>query len=335
MNIGFIGCGKMAAKAAETLVYLNEKYTLYGCAATDYSRAEEFREQFSFKKAYKTYEELVNDKEIEIIYISTIISKHFEQIKLALNNNKHVLCEKAFCLNAVETNEVIALAKEKNLFLAEAIWTRYMPSRKIIEDLLKENTIGKPYLIEANLGYPIKRHERIREPEMGGGSLLDVGVYPLNFSLMFFGNNYKKINTEALMSIKGVDEINIINLVYGDKMALLHSTMNGFTSRSGYIYGENGYLEIQNINNPERINVYQKIASGSKSANENIFELAKSIKITNDFNGYEYEFIETYESIKKGLKENPSMPLSETLKVMKLCDKCRKKWKMTYPSEVN
>ena len=313
IKVGFLGAGNIAHTLAETFLFLKDKYELYGVASKDIKRSEDFKNKYGFKKAYKDYEEMLNDKNIDLVYISTTIAEHYKHIKMSLEHNKNVLCEKAFCASYYEAKEVVTLARKKNLFLAEAIWTRYMPSRGIITSLILSGAIGDPYYIEANLGYRIFDKERIYSPILGGGALLDVGVYPLNFIDMFVVDKIKEINVMSKLHPTGVDETISGNITFNSGiLAHFFTTINDATSREGFIYGKDGYLKIININNPEKVEIYKK------KEDSNYPILVSTINFKEDFNGYEYQLVETYNSLINNKKENPSMTLDDTLKMMKL-----------------
>ena len=273
IKVGFLGAGNIAHTLAKTFLFLKDKYELYGVASKENKRSEEFKNKYGFKKAYKDYEEMLNDKDIELVYISTTIAEHYKHIKMCLEHNKKVLCEKAFCASYSEAKEVVSLARKKNLFLAEAIWTRYMPSRGIITSLILSGAIGD----------------------------------------MFVGDKIKEINTMCKLFNTGVDETIIGNITFNNGiMAQFFTTINDSTSRDGYIYGKDGYLKVININNPEKIEIYKK------EEDKNYASLVSSINVKEEFNGYEYELMETYSSITSGHNENPSMSLDDTLKMMKI-----------------
>ncbi len=174
--------------------------------------------------------------------------------------------------------------------MTEAIWTRYMPSRQLINDILKSGIIGEYKLLTANLGYEMNHKKRLVEPMLAGGALLDVGIYPINFALMTFGTDFEKIDSTVFMTPSNVDGMESITIKYKDgKMAQLFSTMHSATDRRGVIYGDKGYMEIENINNPESIKIF-----------DNDHKCIKSYDIQERVNGYEYELIECVESIKEG-----------------------------------
>jgi len=208
-NIAILGCGSIAHTMARTLAGMRdagESVCLYAAASRDLRRAQEFAEQEGFVKAYGSYEEMAKDPDIDLVYIASPHSHHAEHMKLCIEHGKAVLCEKSFTANAVQAREVLALAREKNVLVAEAIWTRYMPSRRIIDELIASGALGELKLLTANLHYAIDHVRRIREPELAGGALLDVGVYPLNFCSMFFGNDVVKMESTVKLMDTGVDE---------------------------------------------------------------------------------------------------------------------------------
>ena len=316
LKVGFIGAGNIAETLAETFLQYKDKFELYAVSSKSDEKLNKFRNKYGFKKTYNSYEELVQDKEIDLVYISTLIKDHYKHIKLCLENNKNVLCEKAFTFNYKEAKELVEIARRKNLFLAEAIWTRYMPSRGLILNLISNDVIGKVYYIEANLGYEIKDKERIKYPKFGGGAMLDVGVYPLNFIDMFALSKVKSIHVTSKLNKEGVDETDIVNMEYENGLlAQFFTTINQATSREGFIYGEKGFIKVTNINNPEKIEIYLR-----EDKAKNYATLVSSINIKEDFNGYEYQLLETYNSIISSKKENSSMILDETLKIMSIVD---------------
>ncbi len=316
LKVGFIGAGNIAETLAETFLQYKDKFELYAVSSKSDDKLNKFKNKYGFKKTYNSYEELVQDKEIDLVYISTLIKDHYKHIKLCLENNKNVLCEKAFTFNHKEAKELVEIARRKNLFLAEAIWTRYMPSRGLILNLISSDVIGKVYYIEANLGYEIKDKERIKYPKFGGGAMLDVGVYPLNFIDMFALSKVKSIHVTSKLNKEGVDETDIVNMEYENGLlAQFFTTINQATSREGFIYGEKGFIKVTNINNPEKIEIYLR-----EDKTKNYATLVSSINIKEDFNGYEYQLLETYNSITSSKKENPSMILDETLKIMSIVD---------------
>lgn len=322
MKFAILAPGRIAQSMAAAVTHL-EEVECYAVASRNYSRAKEFADKWGFEKAYGSYEEMLEDPEVELVYVASPHSHHYQHAKMCLEHGKHVLLEKAFTVNAMQAEKLIHLSQKKGLLLAEAIWTRYMPARKMLDDLLADEVIGTVTSLTANLGYVIDYKERLREPALAGGALLDVGVYPINFALMAFSGEVKEVTTTAVMSPKGVDWSNSMTLTFEDgKMAVLHSSMLALTDRQGVIYGDKGYIEVQNINNCEEIRVF--------NLNR---EMTARYEVPEQINGYEYEVLSCIKAIEEGKIECLEMPHSETLRVMRLLDAIRKQWGMEYPCE--
>ncbi|WP_455714354.1 Gfo/Idh/MocA family protein [Anaerosporobacter sp.] len=320
MKIGILGAGNIAQTMANTISKM-DGIVSYAVASRDFEKANAFATKNGFAKAYGSYEDLVSDKEVELIYIATPHSHHYEHAKLCIEHGKPVLCEKAFTANANQAKEILSLAKEKKVFITEAIWTRYMPSRERIQSIIESGIIGEVTSVTANLGYVINHKKRLVDPVLAGGALLDLGVYPINFAFMVLGSDYSEVSSTAIVTDSGVDSMNSITLSYGDgKMATLHSTFHARTNRMGVISGTDGYMEVQNINNCEEIRVYDLKD-----------ELIKKETFKDQITGYEYEVKECVEALKNGHLECEQMPHAETIKIMELMDSLRKQWGVIYP----
>ena len=187
-KVGIIGAGWIAEKMAAALAPLDD-YCVYAIASRSIDKAKSFAERWGVEKAYGSYEEMVADKDVDLVYIATPHSHHFPHAMLAVNAGKPVLVEKAFTANAAQAEELIAAARAKGLFITEAIWTRYMPLSHKIREIMESGMIGKPRLLTATLSYMMEFKERILRPDLCGGALLDLGVYALNFARMYFGKD--------------------------------------------------------------------------------------------------------------------------------------------------
>ncbi len=322
IKFAILAAGGIAAKMSYAVSKLPE-IQCYAVASRSIEKAEAFAKEWGYEKAYGSYEEMLADPKVELVYVASPHSHHYEHAKMCIEAGKHVLVEKAFTVNAEQAQELICLAREKNVLLTEAMWTRFMPARKILDDLITEGVIGEIYSLTANLGYDIKHKERLIKPELAGGALLDVGVYPIQFALMAVHSKVKKISSEAVMSEEGVDLTNSITLTFENGvMAVLHSSMLSLTDREGVIYGENGSIRFHNINNCEGISVYDK--SGMH---------VREIEIPKQINGYEYEVLACVKAIEDGKLECSEMPHEETIRGMEILDTIRKQWGMKYPCE--
>lgn len=322
MKIGFLGAGNIAVTMATTLQSVKGA-ECYAVASRDKKRAQEFADKFGFEKAYGSYTDMLSDPYVKLVYISTPHSHHYDHIKMCLDHDKHVICEKAFTANAAQAEEVLAIAEERNLFITEAIWTRYMPMRNTINRVIRSGIIGKPTSLSANLGYPLEHIKRLTSPELAGGALLDLGVYVLNFASMVFGDEITNIVADCVKYDSGVDSQETIMLTYSDgKMASLYVTMLAQTDRRGIINGSNGYIEIENINNYESIRVYNL-------ERKVVAEYAAPVQIT----GYEYEIKASMEAIRDGALECREMPHYEIVRMMQLMDSLREAWGIKFPFE--
>lgn len=322
MKTAILGAGKIAGTLAVTMRSLAE-VECYAVASRSLEKAQQFAAEHGFKKAYGSYSEMLADEEVELVYIATPHSHHYEHMKLCIEAGKHVLCEKAFTTTREQAEEIFRLAKERDVLVTEAIWTRYMPSREIINGLLAEGVIGEVKTLTANLSYAVSGKERIIRPELAGGALLDVGVYTLNFALMHFGNRIKRKQSAAQLTETGVDGQNAITLFYEDgRFAVLNSGIYGMSDRQGVFYGSKGWMVVDNINNPLEVKIYNEKR-----------ELCRTVSMPEQINGYEYEILETIDCIRNGKRECPSMKHEDTLEVMEMMDAFRQEWGVRYPVE--
>ena len=322
MKIGILGAGNISRKVTPALVALPE-IECYAVASRDLEKARAFADEFGFEKVYGSYEALLSDPAVELVDVATPHSHHDEHMMLCLEHGKHVICEKAFTMNAQQAKEVCAAAKERGLYAAEAIWTRYMPSRKMIQELLDSGIIGKPNTLTANLSYVISGVRRIYDPALAGGALLDIGVYGLNFALMHFGSDIVRVESSVTKMDTGVDGMEVITLHYRDgRMAVLTHSVYCRSDRMGIIHGDKGYLVVENINNPQSIQVF-----------DTEDRLLARYTVPEQVNGYEYEFAEAARCIAEGKLEADSMPHADTIEVMELMDSLRKSWGVVYPQE--
>ena len=322
MKMAILGAGNIARKMANTITQM-EGIEAYAVASRDLEKAQAFARKWGISKAYGSYEEMLGDKDVELVYVCTPHSFHFQHMMMCLEHGKHVLCEKPFTVNADEARKVFAFAKEKHLLATEGIWTRYLPMRLVLDQILERRIIGDPQSLTANLCYPIKQVPRMTDPALAGGALLDVGVYPINFAMMVFGNKIQHVSSTCTKTETGVDAANSITLTFkNDTMAILHSSMLCNSDRRGMIFGTKGFIEFLNINNCEGINVYD--------LDYNLIENYKPFKY---ITGFEHEVEAAQKAIAEGKLECKQMPHSETIQVMEIMDGLRKEWGITYPME--
>lgn len=321
-RVGIIGTGWIAEKAAYTLNGL-DGCTPYAVGSRTIEKAEAFAHQWNISKAYGSYAELIADPDVELVYVGTPHSHHYDVTREAILAGKPCLVEKAFMANHREAADIIRLAHEHKVFVAEAIWTRYQPVVKIIRDLIASGRIGVPRLVTATLGYSMGNKPRIMRPDLCGGALLDLGVYALNFLRMFFPADIVSMESQCVKSDTGMDLTNAISIVLADGLlANLQSSAACVGDNIGVIAGTEGNLIIDNINNPQRVTV-----------NTHDREFVEDILVPRQITGYEYQFLACRDAIATGLTEPREMPHEETLYIMQLMDELRKKWGVHYPMD--
>lgn len=322
-NVAILGAGNIANSMAQALNGILDEVVPYAVAARDLSRAQEFAKKWNFTKAYGSYEELVSDPEVDLVYVATPHSHHYEHMMLCLEHGKAVLCEKAFTANLKQAKEVIALAEEKNIFLTEAIWTRYMPAKDIVWDAISNGAIGELTSVEAEFSVPLSHKERMYKPELAGGALLDLGMYALTFASMYLGEDIEKVESKCELFETGVDATSDIYYTYknGKKAHLRTSMVTGPISE-GTIYGTEGSICISPLNN------YSSIRRLDKDGN-----LAEEYAIPVQVNGYEYEVLASIKAMREGKAECEEMTHAKTLELMRQMDELRAAWGVKYPFE--
>lgn len=328
MKLAILGAGSIAKSMCATvrgMMAAGRPVELYAIAARDEVRAAAFAKEQGVSRAYGSYEEMLADPAVDLVYIATPHSHHHDHMKLCIAAGKAILCEKAFTANAAQAREVLALAREKGVYVAEAIWTRYMPSRRIIDVLIADGAIGKPCMLTANLGYDIEGKERIVLPELAGGALLDLGVYTLNFASMVFGDDHARVESSVTMLPTGVDRTDNISILYGDgREAYLTSTTMCNADRRCVVYGSKGYLTVDNVNNPGFIEVFGK---------DDRIHPVRRIDVPKQITGYEYEVEACMRDLANGALEPAEMPHAKTIAIMEQMDALRAQWGLKYPFE--
>lgn len=334
MKLGILGSGYIAGKMAEAVKALEEKglgVEAYAIASRDLSRAQNFAKERGFQKAYGSYLELARDPDCDLIYVATPHSEHYRDILLCLEYKKNLLVEKAFTANALQASEVTALAKEKGVFLCEAMWTRFLPAVQIIKDRLVQGCIGKVESIEADFSQPISHVERLQNPSLAGGALLDLGIYSLTFADLFLtdpqiggdNNHIVKTQSHCVKFHTGVDASDWIDLTYKNgQIAHLKTSMVAPLHNEGFIYGSKGFIRVLNLNDMVEAQVY-----------DNAGTLTETINPPRIANCYEYEVLACKKALEEGLTECTEMPLVKTMQMMTQMDGLRQNWGIAYPFE--
>ena len=322
MRVGIIGTGWIAEKAAITLNGLKD-CEAYAVGSRSQATADAFAAKWNIAKAYGSYAELIVDPDVDLVYVGTPHSHHFDVTREALLADKPCLVEKAFMANARQTKEILDLASERKVFLAEAIWTRYQPAVSIVRGLIASGRIGQPRLVTATLGYSMGDKARIMRPDLCGGALLDLGVYALNFVRMFTDSDIETIDGHCVKSATGMDLTNAITIILRDGiLANVQSSAQCVGDNIGVIAGTEGNLIIDNINNPQTITV-----NGPDRT------YVETIRVPQQITGYEYQFLVCRDALIEGLLEPREMPHAEVLYIMQLMDGLRLKWGVRYPMD--
>ena len=265
---------------------------------------------------------LIADPDVDLVYVATPHSHHYDVTREALLAGKPCLVEKAFMANHRQAKDIVELAREQKVFLAEAIWTRYQPVVAMMRQLIASR-IGTPRLVTATLGYSMGDKPRIMRADLCGGALLDLGVYALNFVRMFFDADIVSLTSQCVKSQTGMDLTNAMTLVLSDGVLCnLQSSAACVGDNIGVIAGTEGNLIIDNINNPQKITV-----NGPDRT------YIETIHVPQQITGYEYQFIACRQALIDGLLEPCEMPLEETLYIMALMDGLRKEWGVKYPMD--
>jgi dihydrodiol dehydrogenase / D-xylose 1-dehydrogenase (NADP) len=323
---GIISTGHISGQFAEALKLLPDA-ELAAVASRDLSSAKIFAKKHGIEKAYGSYLELAEDPEIEVVYIGTPHSVHLENSLLCMRNGKSVLCEKALTINAEEAREMVKVAREKNVFLMEAMIPRHIPLLKKAVLWVREGKIGEVRMLKASRCArgnfaPGARH---LNPELGGGSLLDVGVYVISFASQIFGKPPVTCVGLGHIGDLGSDEQGVAILKYDKgEIADLSFALKTQAVNEAFIFGTTGYIKIHDLFAvPTKISLFI-----DKKETEVLEE-------PNPGNPLMYEAVEVMRCMREGLKESPFMPLDESIEIMAIMDEIRKPWGLVYPNDNN
>lgn len=310
-----MGCGKIARKFAGDLKLVKDA-ELAAVASRDAARAEAFKEDFNAERTFTDYLDLVRSADVDVVYVATPHGLHYDHVMMCLQNHKAVLCEKAFALNYRQAEEMVTTAKKNNIFLMEAFWTRFLPQYQKVAEMISNGELGQVRLIQADFGFkaPEPIAQRLYDPALGGGALLDIGLYPVFLAQSILG---EPIEVQALTSpfSSGVDQQIIINLKFRDgALATLCSTFAVDTPVNAMIAGTDGRIHMRN-------RFHNAIADI-----ELVKDRQKPVTIkTKRERGYGYQFEARHvdQCLREGLTESPVWKHSDTLLLMKTLDRIR------------
>ena len=321
---GILSTGHISGKFADALRILPEA-EISAVGSRNLETAKIFAGKHGIRNAYGSYSALADDPEVDVVYIGTPHSFHLENSVMCMRRGKSVLCEKALTINAREAEEMIRVAKEENVFLMEAMITRHVPLVKKIQNWIKSGEIGEVRMVNASrcLRREFKPSARQLNPKLGGGSLLDLGVYVISFASMIFEKPPESVFGYGHIGEFGSDEQGAALLKYDrGEIANLSFALRTDTCNEAYVYGTKGYIKIDEI--------FAVPTKATLFIDKKEYEVIEEPIISS---GLIYEAKEVMRCIKEGLKESPYMPLEESLQIMRIMDKIRSPWELTYSND--
>ena len=323
---GILSTGNVANSFVKDIKHVPDAEVI-AVGSRNQETADTFGQKYNIPHCYSSYEALANDPDVDVIYIATPHVFHAENSILCMEAGKAVLCEKAFCINAGEAEKMILSARENNVFLMEALVTRHFPVIHQVLNWIKDGLIGGVRLVQANrcAREEFTLESRVMKRELGGGSLLDLGIYVIGFSSMIFGQPPQKATGFGFIGDYGSDEQGASILEYDNgALAILTFALRTDTVNEAYIYGTKGYIKL-----PDLFAVPHKASLHIKGQPEIKFEKP----ITG--NGLHYQVKEVHRCLRESLLESPRMPLEESLQIMETMDAIRSSWDLTYPNDSN
>ena len=330
---GIIGCGAIAPKFFQSLEKTGEGRVV-AAASKSMRRAKRFQKITGVEHIYDSYEQMLEIENLDAVYIATSHNFHYENTKLCFEHDVPVLIEKAFARNEAETEELIDIAHIQNLFLMEAMWTRFNPVIVRLCELLREGAIGEVKKLQAAfcvkmnpLSLKMAPWNRMYSPRLAGGALLDLGVYAVSFARMVFGQPPARVSSTAKMTWTGVDATSEYNLDYpGGKRADLISSFRMNRPRDAVITGSSGIIRIPDFMHPSKM-VITRIGRAPETLR------IEPERLDHGGPGFQPEIREVHRCLREGLLESAMMPLNETLEIIRTLDACRTLWGMKYPGE--
>lgn len=325
INWGILSTGTIAKKFATTISQLTDCGKILAVASRNQETANQFARDYNVPRAYSSYLDLVCDPDIDIIYIATPHSFHYENAKLCLENGKNVLCEKTFTVNLAQATELLQLAKEKKLFIMEAFWTKFLPAYQLLNKHINEGVIGEITHFRAQYGFAPTRARYIRkfDPNLAGGALLDIGVYAIGVAAMLLGYNPKNSCSSAIIGEYGTDKFDSIMLEYENGItAHLITTIGSQIGHEAIIFGTKGHIILPDFSALQKFTVV--LDDNTTYTQESLF----------DINGFEYQIREAEKCLADNKLESRIMTHQNTLDIMGLLDKTRSDCGLKFPGEV-
>jgi len=323
INWGIIAPGHIAEKFAKDIPLADDS-VLYAVASRNKNKAERFAEKHNAVKSFGSYAELAEDPNVDVVYIASPHVFHYEHTKMCLNAGKHVLCEKPLAMNYRQAKEMIDLARKKSLFLSEGLWTRYIPATEKVLSLLESGILGEIQLVKADFGFKAEflPEGRLFNKDLGGGSLLDIGIYPVYLSLLLLGRP-DAVKAFARFSETGVDSaVNILFAYNNHANAILDANLDTNTATEAWIYGDKAAIKMHGrFHHAQKLSLYK---------NHKVIDTFE-IKYTG--NGYVHEIEATGQCLLRGQTENPKLSLNFSLDLMHTLDQIREIIGLSYAAD--
>ncbi|KGN38798.1 Gfo/Idh/MocA family protein [Knoellia subterranea] len=326
---GVLGPGYIA-RAMSTALAAETDQVIQAVASRDLSRAQGFADDFGAHTAYGSYDELVNDPNVDIVYVATPHSEHHEHARLALDAGKPVLVEKAFARNAAEARDILDTARDRGLLAMEAMWTRFLPGVDVVRQCLEQGLLGEVENVFADHGQPLFPNgpQRLSDPALAGGALLDLGIYPISFANFALGG-ITSVAATGRLTDEGVDAEETVLVTGAGGRGVLHATMTSRTPTTASINGTAGRLELGDPDDPNnRWYAPSRVRFVSRDTTTDI-----SWEPEDRMHGLHFEACEAARLVDAGLTESPLLPAAETLRIMEVLDEVRSQIGVRYPGE--
>lgn len=332
MKIGIRGAGFMTRRIADTINQMGEGYELYSLCTSSVdsaTRGKEFQEEYGFEKVFHSFDEMLRDPELDLVYIALTNQLHFEAMKKCIEYGKPVICEKPLCMNEREAREITSLAKERGVFLAEAAWPNYAPSRWLVDDLLKSGIVGEIKTVEIEMANKVFVDHRTRMEPLwyGGGSLMDFGAYTIGaMTMAHFGHDIEIESVEYEYADSGVDVRDDIVLKYaeGPTIHIRHDALKEKPFvKYGKFYGEKGVIEVDGTSKVVGLRALDPEGN-----------LIKEVEIPEMITGYEYEFMACKRCIEAGELEPAEQTHDMSIRELAITDKLREMGGIKFPCDI-
>ena len=318
---GILSTGTIARNFAGTVGKMGGEAEILAVASRSRAGADAFADAYGIERRYDSYEALAADPDVDIVYVATPHSRHFEDMKLLLEHGKHILCEKSFTVDANQAREIFRLAAEKNVFVMEAFWTKLCPLYREIERVIRDGVIGEIRTVTAQYGYQTAREARKFDAQLAGGTLLDIGVYAVGFACMMLGYAPDEVLSRLIMNDAGTDATDAILLRRGCAVAQLTCAIGATMPTHAAVFGTKGRIDIPDFKNPQRAAVVAE--DGSSTVIERPFEV----------NGFEYEIREAQDCVRAGKTRSDVITPEQTVAVMEILDTVRAQSGLRFPFE--